>query len=530
MCSCWLRTILLVSIGAVPLVSCSGSKATRVEPTEVSSSPRSSGSGSGSASDAEIRALVTEVLSPQLCPKLIGAFIGLPGESNVRGPSAGTVPAVGRWWIRRCNARVINDRLELSLGGPGWNWVDRETSGFRVRQYVLFEADAQLSADVTVGYDPVRRIASLWMTPVQGVAAHVTPRGVITPEPTGLFTAIVGGVLPLAGVSVSDRARAEAERIGSEQMRERLGAGFTMTVALERGQVDFMVGALARGEVPERPYPSDTSQPWQINQRSMVWPGGLDVVGPVDLSGTPQGLDVELEEGEGVSIRTVCAEALTRYLDVRFRDPGSRPAAPSGSVLLELSRTGARHVVLPTANCPTLLVIAPRPDATLPVRLRYRVAPEGATAVVNTSGSSVAAMAPAPSRPQRVRIQVVGVTVSARNASGHDWDIVGGEADVYVVTASIPLRRQIDRTPSVQDRNTAQWNRWLPGAYELSQDLPLRFTVFDEDATSDEVIGTADLEASAVPASAAEVSLPVRTTGAVPVQTGTLRLRIEPVP
>jgi len=64
----------------------------------------------------------------------------------------------------------------------------------------------------------------------------------------------------------------------------------------------------------------------------------------------------------------------------------------------------------------------------------------------------------------------------------------------------------------------------------VPRDLPLRFSVFDDDTTTQELIGAADLDASAIPAATGEVVLPLRTTAAVPVQTGTLRLRIEVLP
>jgi hypothetical protein len=129
-----------------------------------------------------------------------------------------------------------------------------------------------------------------------------------------------------------------------------------------------------------------------------------------------------------------------------------------------------------------------------------------------------------------VRIQLVGATVSAKNASDRDWDVIGGEADVYLTTASVPLTREIDRTPTVENANTVRWDRWLPGAFDPQVDLPLRFTLFDEDPTLDELVGTVDLDGASLPATNAEVALPVRTTGAVPRQLGTLRLRIEPLP
>jgi hypothetical protein len=501
-----------------------GAGATTPANAPAGGAPTSGGAAAAAAApDAELRAMVTEALTPQLCPKLLGSYVGLPGESDARGLAAGATASVGRWWIRRCEARTVGDRMELSIGGSGWTWIDREAGGFRVRQYLLFDASASLGADVTVGYDRARRVASLWMTPAAGVQATITPRGLVNVEPQGFFASVLGGVAAATGASVSERARTQAAELGSTQLRDRLGAGFTMTVGLERRQVDFMVGALQRGEVPERPYPAAEGGPWLVNQRSMVWPGGLDVVGPVDASQAALGLDVTLEEGDGVVIRAVCAEPLTRYFDARFRDPVAVPAAPSGEALAELTQgSRERHITLPAqvagSPCPLVLTFSTRAGSALPARMRYRIAPE------------VPGTVTAPSAPRRVRVQVVGVTVTPRNANGRAWDLVGGEADVRVITASVPLRREVDRTPVAADHNDATFGRWLPSAFEVGRDLPLRFTVVDDDTTTEEAIGSADLDADALARATPELSLPVRTSGAVPTQTGTLRLRIEAVP
>ncbi len=474
----------------------------------------------GSSSDDEVRALVTQALTPQMCPRLLGSFIGLPGEGTASGPAAGTLPSAGRWWIRSCEARVVGERLVLSMGGPGWTWIDRETSGFRVRQYLLFDAQAELGADVAVGYDRARRVASLWMRPAEGVRATITPRGVVSAEATGFFSTILGGVAAVTGNSVSDRARTQAGELGSTMLRDRLGAGFTMTLSLDTHQVDFMVGALQRGEVPERPYPDLTHAPWMVNQRSTVWPGGLDVVGPIDVSQGRVGVDIELEEGDGATVRATCAEPLTRYFDARFRTPDAPSAAPpAAATLVELSAgAGPQHVTLPQnlagAPCPVLLTIAPR-GTNLPARRRYRVAPEA-------PGTNAG-----PTAPRRVRIQIMSSTVSRENPSGHAWDLVGGEADQVIVTASVPLEREIDQTPVSADHETATWTRWLPGAYEVARDLPLRFNVYDDDTTTRELIGVADLDAARITNGVSDLTLPIRTEGAVPRQTGTLRLRIE---
>lgn len=497
--------------------------------------PRPTASAASNGDGDEVRALVTEALTPQLCPRLIGSFLGLPGESDLRGPASGTVASVGRWWIRSCDARVDNGRLSLRIGGSGWTWIDRESDGFRVRQYLLFDARAALGADVSVGYDRVRRVASLWMTPASGVQAEITPRGMVSAEATGFFSTILGGVAALTGTTVSERARTQAAALGSSQLRERLAGGFTMTVSLDNHQVDFMVGALQRGEVPERPYPTEARGPWLINQRSMVWPGGLDVVGPMDTIAQGRlGLDVTLEEGDGAVIQGVCSDALGRYFDARFRDPAAVPPAPVGTPIVTLRPSAAtQHVQLPLTipgsvndhGCTMVLTIATPPGSALPARLRYRVMPEAG----ETPPPS------APTRPgmvssRRVRVQLTGVTVTPNNPAGHGWDMVGGEADLTVRTASVAMGREIDRTPVINDRNDARFDRWLPSAFEVPRDLPLRFSVFDDDTTTQELIGAADLDASAIPAATGEVVLPLRTTATVPVQTGTLRLRVEVLP
>lgn len=474
----------------------------------------------------EVTALLAQTLTPRLCPTVLGTFVGLPGEGTAEGPAAGALASAGRWWIRQCTATVVEGRVQLSLAGNGWLWVDRETQGFRVRQYLLFDASASFEAALSVGYDRASHIASLWMTPRQGVTANITPRGTVSASPTGFFSRLLGGVASVTGTSVDDRARQQAGELGSRQLRERLGVGFTMTVALDTQQIDFMVGALHRGEVPQRPFTEATSTPWLVNQRSKIWPGGLDVVGPFETSSTAGasrlGLDIALEEGDGAVVSVVCADALSRYLDARFRSPDSAVSAPTGRTVITLApNQGVQHVDLQNGGtdnengCRLAMLIAPRSADGVAVQLRYRVM----NSRVNTQTTAVS---------RRVRINVVGASVRATNAQGRAWDVIGGEADLTVVTSSIPLRREIDRSPVVADRNEARWNRWLPGAWEPGRDLPLRFSVFDDDTTGLEAIGSADLEAGALPDGGGEIVLPLRSAGAVPIQTGTLRLRVEP--
>lgn len=496
---------------------------------------QTSGGDQGTAD--ELSELLAEVLAPRICEQVRGAFIGMPGEEGHEGPAAGLDPSVGRWWIRQCQAQVVDGRLGVAIGGSGWTWLDRESTGFRVRQYLRFDATATFSASLHVGYDARTRIATVWLRPAPGVTAQVTPQGLVRAEATGVFSSVLGGILDLTGSSASDRARAQAAEEGSTRLRDKLATGFTVTYMLDSEQMDFMLGELSRGQVPERPWPTTGAAAWIVNERSAVWPGGMDVVGPIPANGGELALDVVLEEGESAALRRVCEDDLARWLDGAWNRTGG--AAQPGDAVSVLSAVGQTSTLrLESRPCRSFLIVTPGAQASLPVMARYRVLP------VNTAPPGVATVTLEPGTPtygtsstvvngggaasSAVRLEIRSASIAAQTPSGGSWDIVGGAPDPFVVVTSIPLRREIDRTQAVDDSREVRFDRQLPGALRLS-DFPLRFLVYDEDVTSDELIGVADVDASQVRAGTVDLVLPLRSEGSTPAVTGTLRVRFTPV-
>lgn len=499
--------------------------------------PPTAGGDQGTAD--ELSELLAEVLAPRICEQVTGSFIGMPGEGGSEGTAAGLDPSVGRWWIRQCQAEVVDGRLAVGIAGSGWTWLDRESMGFRVRQYLRFDAAATFSASLHVGYDARTRIATVWLRPAPGVTAQVTPLGLVRAEATGVISSVLGGFLDLTGSSASDRARAQATEEGSTQLRDKLATGFTVTYALDTNQMDFMLGELARGQVPERPWPTIGSTAWIVNERSAIWPGGMDVVGPVPADEGPLTLDVVLEEGEGASLRRVCDDELARWLDAAWNGAAG-PSMP-GETVATLGAVGqTTSVALEPRACRSLLLVTPNAQASLPVMLRYRVMPvvvqpqgvqvalePGASPQHGTSSYGTSSTVVSPSGPAAVRIEIRSASITAQTPSGGSWDVIGGDPDPFVVVTSIPQRREIDRTSAVANTREARFERRVPGALRLS-DFPIRFLVYDEDVTSDELIGVADVDASAV-RGAVELVLPIRSEGQTPVTTGSLRVRFTPV-
>ena len=512
-----------------------------------SSSSSSSSSTTPEAGD-DIQTMMADVVAPRICDQLRGTFIGLPGEGGHSGVESGLDPTVGRWWIRDCTSRSHDGVLDLALGGTGWTWVDRESMGFRVQQYLRFDATATFTARMEIGYDHTLRVVTIWMRPLtddpaHALQAHVEPRGLIQAHATGALSGVLGGLLSMTGSSADDRARQQVTDEGSQRLHDRFATGMTVTYSMDSQQMDFMVGALERGQIPQRPYPTTAGAVWSVNQRLTVYPGGLDVLGPLDHIQGSDSIEMQLEEGGALTVDAVCQADFTRFYDTVLQ--GGTAATPTGTRVLELTAPQqAQTATVPTLGCPTLLLVTPRADATLPSTARVRVWPPATTTTTSPSGTTTTTSttsgtattttttgatpqtAPAASRP--MRIHLTGMTVSTTAVGGSAWDTIGSEPDPYVVVASVPGQREIERTPVTADRHEVTMDHWLPGAYH-AEDFPIRFSVYDDDSvTADELIGVADVTAAQI-AAGGDFALELRSSGDVPQNMGSLRITVAPV-
>lgn len=515
---------------ALVLGACGGE--VRDEPEVAECEPATTGGEEGTAD--ELSELMAEVLAPRICEQVIGSFIGLPGEDTHEGPAGGRDPAVGRWWVRECEARTNEGRLDVSFGGAGWTWIDRESMGFRVRQYLRFDASARFSASLHVGYDRRTRIATVWLRPAPGVTATVEPTGLVRAEATGFFSSMVGGLMDLTGNSVSTQAQTQATEEGSQRLQEKIQTGFSVTFELDAEQMDFMLGPLPRGVTPERPWDTNGT-PWIVNERSSVWPGGMDVVGPVTEDAGAVSLEVELEDGDGAIIRRVCGDELYSWLDAAWSGRPTRPLRAAQVAELRAAHA-PQQINLSALDCRALFVVTPLAASTRPSTLRYRVqsteavAAQEATTQPGTTTPATPATPATPTRPAAptsVRVQIVSATVVGDNGEGSAWDMFDGDPDPYVVVHSTARGRELLRTPARDDAREPRFGVWLPRAVPIA-DLPLRFVVYDEDVAGDEVIGAAELQASQITGQATELTLDITSQGDRPRRAGILRIRLQP--
>lgn len=512
--------------------------ATRVADQESSSTTSlatTAGSTSGAEGNGDVETLLVDAVAPRICQSLRGSFVGLPGEGGSNGIDAGTDPTVGRLWFRECAAEVNHDMLSLSIAGTGWTWVDRESMGFRVRQYLRFDASAAFHSRIEVGYDRETGIATIWLHPQGDVTANVEPRGLIETEATNPVSGVLGSLLELAGSSAASQAQQTVAEEGSLRLREQFASGFTVTFAMTNDQMDFMVGALPRGVVPARPYPAEHGVIWSVNQRMKIWPGGLDIIGPIAETQGLQALDLDLEEGEGISVEAICATSFEHYYDQLLN--GIPGALPRGVPVVVSSHIGAHRALIPQLGCETHLLVLPQPDARVPVRMRVRLT--SAAAPTETARAQASTQTEGTTRTTTsvagvpVRLRISGISIPELNPTTEaDWDVFGGQPDPYVIVISIPAQREIARTTVMADQHDAAFGLALPGAFR-PDDLPLRFSVYDDDTLSDELVGHADLEAihlqDIAPTAPTELRLQLRSSEVVPRLMGTLRISAEPI-
>lgn len=448
------------------------------------------------AANPDIRRMVLDAAtSGETCQKLRDRFIGLRAKGP-SGAAAGNTRIVGRWWIRGCEVRAIGDHLALRLSGPAWYWVDQAKSGYALHQYVYFDVDATMRGALDIGYDPSARLASIWFTPTDPSQVLLRPLTTLDLHAQNFFAWLL---LPFA----RPRANGMVVAQGEKQFRDRLDEGVTMTVALRTDrQVDLLLGQLARGQAPERPFAPGV--PWLVNERLELHNGGAQVEGPFPAERTS--LDDVVEAGAGVDYSLVCE----RDLQIAFNSvsSGQVPRVPPSAVFQRgiWSPRGPETIPI-AAPCPWYLVTGTRASlAVAAVRVR--------------NGQSTVGQ----SRSKTVLVTLESFKILPTKPTGKAWDAFGGAPD-----PEFYIKQGTDGgvlAPKEQDTFHDSPNIAAKHPFELTPGQPIEIIATDRDVMFDDPIGTATLRYKDL-AKGPEVQLPLLLGGAT---TGYVQLRVKSAP
>jgi hypothetical protein len=235
-----------------------------------------------------------------ICQGLAERFVGLPTLADPAADSSSRpAPLAGRWWIRRCSASLHEGELQVRLQGPGWYFVDENGSDLSLRQQVPFnlgiELDGRVSAELSDG------VFSFWLVPDREPKVELRASEDLDVRASSAWGAILR-MMPL--VSVRTMAADRFSEAATNVLRSKLREGATATYDFGSGQSDATLGKLGLGRTPERAFHDHT--PWLVNDRLLLAPSALHVVGPIAPG--PTRLDVNVEQGTGVTYRAVCAQ------------------------------------------------------------------------------------------------------------------------------------------------------------------------------------------------------------------------------
>lgn len=293
------------------------------------------------AGDADIRALVMDLLSGNACKLAANHF------SGIKDPARKLV-ITGQIWVRDCKVTANKDSISVDLVGSGWQWAEKgqkKAGGtFEVKQYVKFDVEAQLTGKVDVAYARENHVASLWFTPIGEPKVDFKPRGEIEVDRDGMWSSIVGGAGSLIGDSPEDKAEDAAKQEGVKAVKEAAMKGFEVAVDLCRNITRMAMKRLPKGRFPK---PS-VGEADRVSVEVQNY--GAIIYGPYDAT---EGMTIDVEvTGGAARVNLACAKQAEQLAEQFLADQVST-AKPLKAELI----SGKGKLALPKEHCPIAVVI-----------------------------------------------------------------------------------------------------------------------------------------------------------------------------
>jgi hypothetical protein len=324
--------------------------------------------GVGCARQAAPSALAPSALRASdgstVCEGLVDRFVGLPAMQDSSGGSMAPAPLAGRWWVRNCATSLHARELHVRLEGPGWYFVDENGPDLSLHQQVPFnlaiEVDGQLDADLSEG------VLSLWLVPDKEPKVELSASRDLDVRASSAWGAFLRW-MPLVPVRAMAAERFTDAAVSA--LRIKLRGGATATYDFGAGQGDATLGKLSLGQTPEHAFHDHT--PWLVNDRLLLGPSAVHVMGPIAPG--PTRLDVDVQRGTGITYRAVC----DRDLDANYSTlaNGRADEIPSRAVVANgtVSGPGPHTTDFIVPDCKFYLVIsAVRGSARTLAALRVR--------------------------------------------------------------------------------------------------------------------------------------------------------------
>ncbi len=240
-------------------------------------------------------------------------------------------PVLGRFFADSCNQTILDDETRKSLvvqySGKGYGWTNLSGRiGFTASGLIEYAPDFQVDDDgaMYIYFRPRKVSASSFQT-------------------TMVESSFARGGMAMAGIN--------PDQLGRQIVDGQLQRGFTVIRYNDKGETDFGLGYIPKGQKPFKPFYIKSERVTLSNDRTEVHSGQQDYVGGFEVTESGQALymTMTLDGAPAVDVFVVAKNLGDQMIDQYVKNPGPAllPGPPNLDEQLMQGQPWKRFVPVP---------------------------------------------------------------------------------------------------------------------------------------------------------------------------------------
>lgn len=215
------------------------------------------------------------------------------------------MPTAGRFFAASCQHQILDAEGRKSLvvqySGTGYGWTNVSGRiGFEASGLVEYAPDFQVHEDAMYIYFRPQEV-----------------------DASSFKTLMVESSVAKTGLSMT---QIDPDEVGTRIVRGQLRRGFTVIRYNARGETDFSMGLIPKGQLPEKPYIVETTNRTNlVNDTTEVHSGQQDYIGNFEVTDDDPVLflTAKLDGSPTVDVALVPKASSTQMLDQYVKSPGA---------------------------------------------------------------------------------------------------------------------------------------------------------------------------------------------------------------
>ncbi|MCA9599954.1 MAG: hypothetical protein KC776_41905 [Myxococcales bacterium] len=240
-------------------------------------------------------------------------------------------PVLGRFFADSCNQTILDDDTRKSLvvqySGKGYGWTNLSGRiGFTASGLIEYAPDFQVDDDgaMYIYFRPRKVSASSFAT-------------------TLVESSFARGGMAMTGIN--------PDQLGRQIVDGQLQRGFTVIRYNDKGETDFGLGYIPKGQKPFKPFYIKSERVTLANDRTEVHSGQQDFIGGFEVTESGQALymTMSLDGAPAVDVFLVAKNLGDQMIEQYVKNPGPAllPGPPNLDEQLSAGQPWKRYVAVP---------------------------------------------------------------------------------------------------------------------------------------------------------------------------------------